>query len=537
MATFRLFVTMSGLLLAFFAAYLEASVVSTALDTIAAALHANEVVWLGTSYSIAFTALLPLTGGLLDALGRKPIMFAGLVIFTVGSVLAGAAQTMEWLVGARSLSGLGAGVIGTSGMVVLADLIPLSKRGFFMAFIGVVMCMGIGFGPLIGGALSDAGQWRWCFFIVAPLLGAAAIVVLLFFHLPQPDGDIFKKLRGVDWIGTALVAGGTTAIIIGVTWGGVQAPWSSGRVIAPLVVGAVSMLAFFAYEFTWAKNPLVVLSNRTSVSGYVQTFVLSIPYNAILYYLPIYYQAVLGATPTQSGIDLLSLTFTVPPTTIFSGIYISHFKSYRLPIWLGWILLTLGTGLLASLDANSGRGASIGYPAIIGVGIGLVFSSLQFPILAPLEVEMNARALSLHVFLRAFSQTWGIAIGGAVLQSQLVKRLPASVLPTDASKTQIAFALIPTIAQLPPSERDAVRVAFADSLSVAWWIMFGITCVGLVASFAMGNHKMAKKVDKKWQAKDGEDNKASSEDGAVPESGEKLSEEWVTVSQIDSTKA
>lgn len=297
--------------------------------------------------------------------------------------------------------------------------------------------------------------------------------------------------------------------------------------------------------------PKTVLSNRTSISGYIQTLVLSIPYNAILCmsptirttplkpltlssdYLPVYYQAVQGASPTQSGIDILSITFTVPPTTILSGIYISHYKSCRLPIWLGWILLTIGTGLLTFLDTNSSRAASIGYPALIGVGIGLIFSSLQFPILAPLDVGLNARALSLQIFLRAFSQTWGIAIGGAVLQSELVRRLPASVIPTDASRSQIAFALIPSIPSLPQAERDAVRAAFADSLSVAWWILFGITCVGLVASLAMGNHKMAEKVDQKWQAKnEGNDKQVSSEEGAVPADDEKI-DEWVTITSLE----
>lgn len=124
------------------------------------------------------------------------------------------------------------------------------------------------------------------------------------------------------------------------------------------------------------------------------------------------------------------------------------------------------------------------------------------------------------------------------MQSQLVKRLPASVLPPDASKTQIAFALIPSIPTLPAAERDAVRAAFADSLTVAWWIIFGITCVGLVASLAMGNHKMAEKVDKKWQAKEGEgDKEAASEEGAEPQDDEKPdpSIKEASVTELEST--
>ena len=104
------------------------------------------------------------------------------------------------------------------------------------------------------------------------------------------------------------------------------------------------------------------------------------------------------------------MTFTVPPMTIIAGIFISRSKSYRLPIWIGWALMTIGTGLLATLHIDSSVAAGIGYPMIIGIGIGLVFSSLQFPILAPLDVALNARAISLQGFFRAFSQVCSLSL-------------------------------------------------------------------------------------------------------------------------------
>ncbi|KAI0317274.1 iron permease [Amylostereum chailletii] len=500
----RFWAIMLGLLVAFFAAYLETTVVSTALPTIASALHADEFIWVGTAYSIAFTALLPLTGGLADAFGRRPVLLGALLVFTLGSALAGAAQTMDWLVAARTLSGLGAGVIGATGVIIMADVVPLKERGTFNGLFGLMMCLGGGVGPLIGGALADEGQWRWSFFIVVPLAGLSAGIVLLCFNLPSPEGDIWKKTKSVDWIGTVIVAGSSVAMILGLSWGGVQYAWSSAQVLAPLVVGGVGMLAFFAYEFSsWATNPLVpidVLSNRTSVSGYLQTFMLSIPFNALLEYMPVFYQACQSASPTASGVDIFGLTFTVAPLSILTGLSISFAKRYRPQIWLGWAVVLVGFGLLSSLGADASRAQSIGYPAVAGVGIGLVWSALYFPVLSPLDVALNARALSLFGFCRAFSQTWGFAIGGAILQNELLGRLPPAVLAEYAQSAQIAYAVIPRIAGLPPDVRGAARAAFADSLAVTWRVMIAVGGAGLAVSVLMGRYEMQGHVDAKWQA-------------------------------------
>ncbi|KAI0057350.1 MFS general substrate transporter [Artomyces pyxidatus] len=526
----RFWTTMSSLTVSFLLAYLEATVVTTALPTIAADLHANEFLWVGTAYALAFTALIPLSGGLCDAFGRWPLMTASLALYAVGGAFAGSAQTINWLVAGRAISGLGAGGLGATVTIIMADLIPLQQRGLFNGLLGMVLCLGGGIGPVVGGVLAEEGHWRWSFYMIIPMTGLAISLFLLSYKSTTPAGSVWDKMKGLDWFGTALVAGSSIATIIGLSWAGIQFTWSSPQTLVPLIIGAVGLVLFFVYEFMWAENPLVplsILANRTSLSGYIQLFILSMPFNVLTYFLPVYFQACHGLSPTASGVDLFGVTFTIAPISMLTGASIALYKFYRPQIWSGWAISVVGFGLLSRVTADSSLAAAIGYSAVAGVGIGLSWASLQFPILAPLPVEMNARALAFYGFLRAYSQAWGICIGGTVLQNQLVARLPTTFTQEHPQNSQIAYALIPEIMSLAPEVRGEVRTAFAESVRVVWLVMLAFCALGVLASFFMEGLSMEKKVDEKWQL---EQESVGTESGNV----EKLLEKDATAITQDS---
>ncbi|KAI0935574.1 hypothetical protein AcV5_003966 [Taiwanofungus camphoratus] len=334
-------------------------------------------------------------------------MLVSLLIFALGGALSGAATGEGMLFAGRTVMGLGGGGVLTLSSIILSDIVALHERGLYNGILGLAWSAASGVGPVIGGSLAQTGQWRWLFYMNIPFAGAAAVFVLLFVKLPTPAGSLRSKLERVDWIGNTIVIGSTTAVVIGMTWGGVEYRWSSPQVLVPLCVGGVGLGVFLLYEALWAKHPLVPVSlirNRTSLSGYIQTGLLSIPLTGLMYYLPVYYQACMDASPIASGIDVFGVAFTVAPMTIVSGAAITATKRYRPPIWLGWGLLMLGHGLLTTLKYDTRRARSIGFQVITGTGIGLVYSSTYFPVLAPLPVASNAPALALYVFLRSFAQ-------------------------------------------------------------------------------------------------------------------------------------
>jgi hypothetical protein len=178
--------------------------------------------------------------------------------------------------------------------------------------------------------------------------------------------------------------------------------------------------------------------------------------------------------------------------------------------------MIVGVGLLGTLEADTSRAKPIGYSIIAGSGIGILFVASYFPVLAPLHVSKNAQALSFFVFLRNFSlvrsslhvpcekvpdlihQVWGITIGGTILQNELHMRLPAEFIAEFPGGTEIAYSIIPVIRTLEEPLRTQVRIAFAESLQVVWWVMTGTAAFGFLVSLLMKHYQLHTAVDGDW---------------------------------------
>jgi len=324
---------------------------------------------------------------------------------------------------------------------------------------------------------------------------------MLFLRLKTPAGTVREKLGRMDWIGNFMVIAASSAVIIALTWGGIQYPWSSWRVLAPLCAGVVGLAAFLLYEVKFARYPIVpysLMSTATGLSGYLQTFIASVVMIASIYYMPVFFQACKGASPTASGVDSFGLGFVIAPSNIIAGLTISRTKHYRPQLWLAWCLVMVSAGLLSTLHADSSRGKSIGFEALMGVGIGILTTATYFPVLAPLPISENAHALAFFIFTRAFGQVWGVTIGATVLQNRLAQHLPKSFEGVFPQGTQIAYAVIPLIPTLPADIAAETREAFASALGMMWQVMIGIGALGLVVSLAMKHMSLHSDTDENW---------------------------------------
>ncbi|TFY63949.1 hypothetical protein EVJ58_g2941 [Rhodofomes roseus] len=457
---------------------LEWSAVSNALPTIVQDLHGSSFIWVGSAYTLAGTAFIPLSGGLSQIFGRRIVVLSSLAIMALGSALCGSAQSMTHLIAGRTVQGLGGGGISATTAIIISDLVPLSERGLYNGLIGIAWAMAGSMGPIVGGALAQNGQWRWLFYLNLPICGVAAIIMTFCLRVQTPPGTLREKLRRVDWLGTFLVIAATAACVIGLTWSGIQYSWTSAPVLAPLIIGIVGMVAFITYECIFPEYPLVpsaLLSTITGISGYMQTFLLPIVMIGIIYYIPVYLQACKGASPIGAGVDMLSFSLIVAPVGLLGG-----------------------TGLLITLDADTPLGHTIGFIAPCALGCGLLAFSTYFPVLAPLHVSQNGLAIAFFMFLRNFAMVWGVTIGGTVLQNELPKHLPAAFAAQFPEGTVIAYATIPTISSLPEPLRTEVRQAFAASLKVVWEVLLGVGGLGLASSLAMKALPLHTAVDDKW---------------------------------------
>ena len=247
----RIFV---GLLLGMLIASISQTIVGPAMPRIVAELGGMEhYSWVATAAMLVSAIAVPIVGKLSDLYGRRPFFLAGLIVFLAGSVLSGFAQSFWWLVAARAVQGLGMGVIMPLTQTIVGDIIPPRQRGKYQGWMGVVFGVASVAGPLAGGVITDALGWRWLFFVTIPVGLVALFVVARFLvldHEPRP--------AVIDTWGIVTMSTGITAILLAVSWGGINYPWSSPVIIGLLVAGTALMVAFVRIELR-VPEPLVPL--------------------------------------------------------------------------------------------------------------------------------------------------------------------------------------------------------------------------------------------------------------------------------------
>src|SRR5687767_3480156 len=247
---------LSGLLLAMFVAMLSSTVVSNALPAIVTDLHGSQTgyTWVVVATLLAMTATTPIWGKLADLFSKKILVQTALVIFSVGSLIAGFAPSMEVLIGARVVQGLGVGGLTALVQVVIASMVTPRERGRYSGYIGAVFALATVSGPLVGGVLVDTVGWRWCFFAGLPVAALAFVVLQRTLHLPVVKRDV-----SIDYLGAFLLVGGVSILLIWMSLGGNNFDWISWT-SGLLVVAAVVVVALAIHvEANVAVDPVIPL--------------------------------------------------------------------------------------------------------------------------------------------------------------------------------------------------------------------------------------------------------------------------------------
>ena len=232
---------LSGLLLAMFVAMLSSTIVSNALPTIVDDLNGSQTgyTWVVVATMLAMTATTPIWGKFADLFDKKLLVQTALVIFSVGSLIAGFAPSMEVLIGARVVQGLGVGGLTALVQVVIATMVSPRERGRYSGYIGAVFALATVSGPLVGGVLVDTVGWRWCFFAGLPVAALAFVVLQKTLRLPVVKRDDVS----IDYLGAFLLVGGVSILLVWVSLGGINfdwISWTSGLLVAAAVSASVA---------------------------------------------------------------------------------------------------------------------------------------------------------------------------------------------------------------------------------------------------------------------------------------------------------
>ncbi|RFU35015.1 hypothetical protein B7463_g1332, partial [Scytalidium lignicola] len=474
------------------AAALDATSLSVALPIMAQKLKgtAIEAFWSGTSFLVTSTVFQPSYAALSHIFGRKPVIFVALMLFAVGAIIAAVANNFTVILVGRSLQGIGAGGIISLTEIVVSDMVPLKERGKWFGFISGVWAIGSVSGPIIGGAFAQNVSWRWIFWINIPIIGVGSVMVFFFLKLQHTSAESFaKQLARIDWFGSFLFIASLTSILVPLSWGGVMYNWDHWRTLVPLILGFVGIIAFIPYEYYFAKEPMVrfsIFRNWTSRVVYFQTFMHGIILWSILYYAPIYYEAVKDMSPIMAGVAVFPETFTVAPASIVVGILTSLTGKYRWALWSGWILTTLGMGILYLEDVHTSTVAWIFLNLVPGLGTGILFAGMGIAIPAAANPKDMGHAVAFYSFFRTLGQGVGVAISGSIFQNEISKKLSAYPLlaPLAEQYSKDAAGLVQVIKSMPHGlERTQLVQAYADSLKIVWAVMAGLAGAALLTNF------------------------------------------------------
>ncbi|KAF1992582.1 hypothetical protein K402DRAFT_320962 [Aulographum hederae CBS 113979] len=494
-------IIMSALCMAVFLAALDVTIVTTALPTISEHFQSSSgYTWIGSAFLLASSASTPVWGKVSDIWGRKPILLLANLVFLVGSLICALSISIGMMIAGRSIQGVGGGGLLVLVNITISDLFSPRSRGAYFGMIGGVWALASSLGPIIGGAFTEKVTWRWCFYINLPLDGAAFLIILFFLKLDTPKTPFVEGIKSVDWLGALAIVGGTLMLLFGLEFGGVSYPWASAIVICLIVFGIVTMALFFVIEWKVATLPIMPLplfKRRSNIASLLVCFLHGIVFISGSYYLPLYFQAVLGATPLLSGVYTLAFAVPLSFASVGTGIFIKKTGNYLPPIWFGLFFMTLGFGLYINLGAQPNWAKIIIFQMIAGIGTGPNFQAPLIALQSLVEPRDIATATATFAFTRNLATSISVVIGGVIFQNEMVSKsstLVAALGPQLAAQLGggSAGANVQVVDSLPPQQQTVARQAFTESLRTMWIAYTAIAFCGLLVGLLVKQNTLSR---------------------------------------------
>ncbi|ORY01724.1 major facilitator superfamily domain-containing protein [Clohesyomyces aquaticus] len=472
-----------------FASSLDGSIIAIALPHISQELAAgDEYVWIANSFVLAQTVVQPPCAQLCNIFGRRHPMILAVVVFALGSAIAGAAKSTIVLISGRTVQGLGSGGILLMVELIICDIVPLRERPKYLGIVMSVSAIGAIVGPIVGGALAEA-NWRWMFYLNLPIAGIVLSVMVVFLRLRHDPVTWSVALSRIDWVGNFIFIASICAVLLGLIFGGTVYAWSSWKVILPITLGVIGWALFHLYEgSSLCKEPCVpsrLFHNRTSMGGFYIVFISSMLLQWVCFFWPVYFQAVRGASPMKAGVDFLPFMCFLIPGASVAGIALSKIGRYRRLHVAGFLMSTIGPGLNALLKERSHKAMWAGFQMIDAIGRALLLPTVLPAILASLSEADVASATGMYSFLRSFGYVWGISVPGIIFNNRINEISFSIADPVVRMGLQngkaYQFASGAQVQSLQPSSRAQVIDVYLGALKVVWIAAAAVGASGLFA--------------------------------------------------------
>lgn len=475
-----------GLMAALFTAIISSTIVANALPTIIADLNGSQTqyTWVVTASLLAMTVTTPIWGKLSDLFSKKLLVQLSIIIFVIGSILAGISQNVPELIAMRAIQGIGMGGLTANVQAILGSIISPRERGRYSGYMGATMAVATVSGPLLGGVIVDTPGlgWRWTFFVCVPLAVLSLVILQKYLRLVT-----IRREAHIDYLGALFISIAASLPLIWVSFAGNSFDWVS--VPSALFVGA-SLLATAIAIFIEARHPepmvsLSVLRDRTTALAIIGSISVGIAMFGGSVFLGQYFQIAGGHSPTEAGLLGIPLMLGSFVGTVGSGRLITRTGKLKRYLVIGSSLLFVGLGLLGTVDHSTPEWHTMIFMALMGLGMGMLLQNYVLAVQNTVDVTDVGSASAAVAFFRSLGGTVGVSVLGAILASQVktdvTGKLAAIGVPADGGGGGSLFNL----KEMPAPVVHIIESAYGDATGFIFMIAAGVSAVSLVTALLM----------------------------------------------------
>ncbi|MET8778010.1 MDR family MFS transporter [Nocardia sp. NPDC004654] len=488
---------MTGLLAALFTALLSTTIVATALPTIIGDLEGSQTAyaWVITTALLANAASTPIWGKFSDLFNKKLLVQSAIVIFVIGSIIAGFAHDVALLLVARVIQGVGMGGLTALAVAIIGTIVAPRERGRYSGYMGAVMAVSMSGGPILGGVIVDSPLgWRWCFFVCVPL----AVIALVLLHRTLRLPTERKTDVSIDWLGAALLTAGVSVLLIWVSFAGKAGYYEWVSRESALYVGAgVLLLVATVWVEARAKSPIIplpIVTERTTGLAILASIAVGVGMFGATTFLGQYFQTARGYSPTAAGVLSIPLVIGMLIASVGSGQLITRFGKWKRFVVAGGALLVVGFALLSTIDHATNLWLVGAYTVIVGLGVGMMMQNLVLAVQNTVSVQNIGAASSSVAFFRTFGGAIGVSVLGSVLATR-VSELSTEGFAKLGIHTGASGGSNLNLDALPGPVATIVRTSYGDATGRIFLIAALATVVALIATALLPNRPLRNTID------------------------------------------